>query len=90
MSVMLATNLYFSQNFLVVLAQFSSVEFHDLKCHYMQFEWTIMLKMAARNFLRRCTAFFNQIPIESLRIRSENAVHYDKDFLVAIFSIIVY
>ena len=46
--------------------------------------------MAARNFLPRCTAFFNRIPIQSLRIRNSNAMHLGKKFFAAIFSVIVY
>ena len=53
-------------------------------------EWTIALKMAARNFLPRCTAFYDRIPIKSLRIRNSNALHLGKKFLAAIFSAIVY
>ena len=44
--------------------------------------------MAARNFLPRCTAFFNRIPMESLKICYSNAVHLGKKFLAAIFSAI--
>ena len=44
----------------------------------------------ARNFLPRCTALFNRIPIESLRILNSNAMHLGKKFLAAIFSVIVY
>ena len=46
--------------------------------------------MAARNFLPRCTAFFNRIAIESLRIRNWNAMHLGKKFLATIFSVIFY
>ena len=46
--------------------------------------------MAARNFLPRCTAFFNRIPMESLKICYSNAVHLGKKFLAAIFSAILY
>ena len=47
--------------------------------------------MAARNFLPRCTAFFNRIPpIESSKIRNSNALHLGKKFLAAIFSLIFY
>ena len=46
--------------------------------------------MADRNFLPRCTAFFNQIPIESLKICNSNAMHLGKKFLAAIFSAILY
>ena len=35
--------------------------------------------MAERNFLPRCTAFFNRIPIESLMIRDSNAMHLGKN-----------
>ena len=45
--------------------------------------------MAARNFLPRCIAFFNWIPIELLRIRTSNTMHLGKKFLAAIFSVIV-
>ena len=50
----------------------------------------ITLKIAARNFLPSCTAFFNRIPTESLWIRNSNAMHLDKKFLAAIFNIIVH
>ena len=33
------------------------------------------LKMAAMNFLSRCTAFFNRIATESLKICNSNAMH---------------
>ena len=46
--------------------------------------------MAARNFLPRCTAFFNRIPIESVKICNSNAMHLGKKFLAAIFSAILY
>ena len=46
--------------------------------------------MAARNFLPRCIAFYNRIPIDSLKIHHSNAMHLDKKFLAAIFSVIVY
>ena len=46
--------------------------------------------MAARNFLPRCTAFFNRIPIESLRILNSNAMYLGKKFLAAIFRVIVH
>ena len=46
--------------------------------------------MAARNFLPRCNAFFNRIPIELLRILNSNAKHLGKKFLAAIFCVIVY
>ena len=46
--------------------------------------------MAARNFLPRCTAFFNRILIESLKICYSNALHLGKKFLAAIFSAILY
>ena len=46
--------------------------------------------MAARNFLPRCTAFFNRIPVESLKICNSNAMHLGKKFLAAIFSAILY
>ena len=45
--------------------------------------------MAARNFLPRCTAFFNPIPIESLKICDSNAMHLGKKLLAAIFSALV-
>ena len=51
---------------------------------------TITLKMAARNFLPRCIAFYNRIPIDSLTIPNSNAMHLGKKFLAAIFSVIVY
>ena len=41
-------------------------------------------------FLPRCSAFFNQIPIESLKICNSNAVYLGKKFLAAIFSAILY
>ena len=75
MSVILATTNLCFLNFLAVLVQFSSVRFHNLIFHYMQFEKTIMLKMAARNYLPRYAAFFNRILIESLWIRCKNAMH---------------
>ena len=53
----------------------------------------IARKMAARNFLPRCTACANRIPIESIRIRNLNALHLGKKYsllLAAIFSAIVY
>ena len=46
--------------------------------------------MGARNFLPRCTALFNRIPIESLKICHSNAVHVGKKFLAAIVSAILY
>ena len=46
--------------------------------------------MIALKFLPRCTAFFNQIPIESLKICNSNAIHLGKKFLTAIFSAIFY
>ena len=46
--------------------------------------------MAVRKFLPRCTAFFNRIPVEPVRIRNLNAMHLGKKFLAAIFSVIVY
>ena len=46
--------------------------------------------MAARNFLPRCTAFYNRIPIDSLTIPDSNTMHLGKKFLAAIFSVIVY
>ena len=48
-----------------------------------------MLKMAARNFLQRCTEFFNRISIESLRIRDSSVMHLGKILLAAIFCVIV-
>ena len=53
-------------------------------------QYTITLKKAGRNFLPRSTAFFDQIPIESLRIRNSYEMHLGKKFLAAIFSVIVY
>ena len=50
---------------------------------------TITLKMAARSFLPRCIAFFNQIPIGSSKIRNSNAMRPGRKFLAAIFSLIV-
>ena len=37
--------------------------------------------MAARNFLPRCTAFFNRIPIELLKICRLSAMHLGKNSL---------
>ena len=54
------------------------------------FQYTITLKMAAKNFLPRCIAFYNRIPIDSLAIPNSNAMHLGKKFLAAIFSVIVY
>ena len=51
-------------------------------------QYTITLKMAARNFLPGCTAFCNRIPIDSLTIPDSNAMHLGKKFLAAIFSVI--
>ena len=39
----------------------------------------IALKMAARNFLPRCNAFFYRIPIESLKICNSNEMHLGKN-----------
>ena len=52
-------------------------------------KYTIALKMAARNFLPICTAFYNRIPMDSLKISASNIRHLGKKFLSAIFSIIV-
>ena len=41
-------------------------------------ELTIALKMVARNFLPRCIAFFNRIPIETLKNRYSKAAHLGK------------
>ena len=46
--------------------------------------------MAAKELLPRYIAFFNPIPIESLRIRTWNAMHLGKNFLEAIYRVIVY
>ena len=46
--------------------------------------------MATRNFFPRCTAFFNRIPIELLKICNLKAMHLGKKFLAAIFSAILY
>ena len=46
-------------------------------------------KDGSEELLPRSIAFFNRIPIESLRIRNENAMHLSKKFLVAIFSVMV-
>ena len=35
----------------------------------------IALEVVARNFLPRCIAFYNRIPIESLKIPNSNAMH---------------
>ena len=48
------------------------------------------LKDAVEEFLPRCIAFFNRMPIESLKIRSLSAVHLGKKFLAPIFIAIVY
>ena len=48
------------------------------------------LKISAKKCLPRCTAFFERISIESLKIRNTNAMHLGKKFLDAIFSAIVY
>ena len=54
------------------------------------FQETIALKMAARNFVLRCTTFFSRIPIESIKICNSNAMHLGKKFLAAIFSAILF
>ena len=41
-------------------------------------------------FLPRCNAFVNRIPVEPLRIRNKNAMHLGKKFLAAIFTLITY
>ena len=38
---------------------------NDIAPNFIQL--MVTLKMAGRNFLPRCTAFFNWIPVESLR-----------------------
>ena len=48
----------------------------------------ILLNMAARNFLRRCFSFYNGIPIESLRILNQSAMHLGKMLLASIFGVI--
>ena len=53
-------------------------------------QWTITLKMAVRKFLPRCTAFESEIFNESIGIRLQNTMHLGKEFLAAIFSVIVY
>ena len=55
-----------------------------------QIRYTIELKMAARNFLPRCTAFFNRIPLKSFKIWNSKAMHLGKKLLAAIFSVIAY
>ena len=49
----------------------------------------IALKMASKNFLPRCTVFFIQIPIESLKVCNSNSMHLGKKILTAIFSAIL-
>ena len=49
----------------------------------------ITLKMVARNFLPKCIAFYNQIPKDSLKVPNLNAMHLARNFLAAIFSVIV-
>ena len=51
-------------------------------------EHRITLKMAARNFLPRCTAFFNGVPIKSLKICNSNTMHLGENFLATILSVI--
>ena len=46
--------------------------------------------MAVKEFLARCIAFYNRIPIDSLNIPNSKAMHLGKNFLAAIFSVIVY
>ena len=41
-------------------------------------------------FLPRSTAIFNQILVESLKIRNASLMHLDKKFIAAIFSAMVY
>ena len=43
-----------------------------------RFFFRIAKRSMARNYLPRCTAFFNRIPIESLRIRNSSATHLGK------------
>ena len=47
-------------------------------------------KDGGEEFLPRCFAFYNRIPIDSLTIPDSNAMHLGKMFLAAIFSVIVY
>ena len=42
-------------------------------------------KMVARNVLTRCIAFYNLIPIYSLKIHNWNAMHRGKRFFAELF-----
>ena len=45
-------------------------------------------KDGSKDFFTYYIAFFNRIPIQSLKIRNSNVVHLGKKFLAAIFSVI--
>ena len=63
---------------------------HDLNVVFMSNSIDDYAKDGGEELLPRCNAFFNRIPIESLKIRNSNTMHHGKKFLAVIFSVIVY
>ena len=53
-------------------------------------QWTIALKIAMRNFLRRCIGFFHWIPIESVKVLKWKPLHLGKNSSLLSLSAIVY
>ena len=87
---------YYSEKSGPILAQTLHFLEYQSDCEISQgtmlskFQYTNTLKMATRNFLPRCIAFYDRIPIDSLKISTSNAMHLGKKFLGAIFGAIVY
>ena len=63
---------------------------HLLAVEVVNFSRQLYANDGRREFLTKCIVFFNQVPIELLKISNLNAVHLCKKFFATIFNVILY
>ena len=67
----------------------ASITTADIRKFYKMYQSIVRFRFFFR-IAKRSIAFFNRIPIDSLKISASNPMHLGKGFLAAIFSVLAY